>query len=305
MAIASGEWPYELGSGESPCARLLRRYPMAAEVSERAGVRSLSTAGGSLSTQLILRPSKQGIERLERKRFADPPAAQRAVRLGAAGTFDIPSMAGLPVTEAVRSQGDYLERRASLSWEDLRLAVADRTRMRSALSYDEAVRAQAKEVSIEDLGAFRAVVGLRLRALQGIGGAERRAAAQELRALLKRGRQRHPGDVGLARRLFTLLMGELAEPHAARAVAESVLAQAPDDPRYWELLRRAALARYDSPGLAQALHTAHGLSPFQAKRMASELSRRVSSGEAYERAEWAWLTSRELDRRAAEAPLSA
>lgn len=306
VRIASGAWPYDAGAGESPCAKLLRAHPDAAEVTERVAMRALSSVSTARSTQLLLFTTEQGVERLERKVFPDDGGARRAARLAASGTLDLPNMAGLPVMETATTHGAMLERRSRLSWDDLRLALADRGRMRRAMSYDEAVRgAGSGELALSDLKAVHATVDLRLRALSGIGGAEREAAAESLRVLLERARREHPRDARLARKLYGLLLRELRRPAAAREVADSVLASHPDDEEGWKLLRRAALARADREQLALALRRAHKLSPFQAKRMAEELARRVSEGEDYERAEWAFLSSLDLDRLAAQEPLQA
>jgi hypothetical protein len=116
--------------------------------------------------------------------------------------------------------------------------------------------------------------------------------------LLARARRVHPDHDGLARRLYTLRLERTQNPRSALEIADARLTERAQDPEFWQLARRAALARFDEERLRVELARVYRLGPADAGRLAHELIQEVRRGVDYEHAEWALVTAHSLSTRA-------
>jgi hypothetical protein len=284
---------YEPGGGA--CLALLLQAPEAIEVAARsdallgaAHVATESFLYGQVEAG-VAAGSPSGLVRVLRHRFQDEMAAEHALARALSGEEDAPSLASSLVDARRRRVGEWLELRSAVTFEELALGVADQERLRGALRSD-AGRALAELPDESDAEAVRAFADARLRALADpAGGPEQRA---QLDDLLQRALRVHPDDDGLAKRLFELRVR--TGPAAALELADQALSATRGEPAYWQLSRRRALLALSVRRYRAELQKSFGLSVRAAAQMADEVARKVARAQDHERAEWAFLTARNL-----------
>ncbi len=295
VRVSTGDWPYEDGSRGGDCLGLLERFPKAIEVSARRGNENPELG----NVERWLTKTESGVQRVERRFYADARSAERARLKQVTGYNDLPLMGGVPVQAQFHVEGQTLAQTAHVSWDDLWLVVEDQERLRRMLQGVETpAKVHDDAIEVADAEQVRAHVDARISALEHEEPAGHRESLLSLRELLVRARLVHPLDEGLARRLFSLSMFGLDEPRAALVVAETMIAGGSTQALAWELSLRRALAQVDEIKLRQQLVHAHNVSPAEAAKMASSLARAVRAGQDYERAEWAFLIARTLSQRA-------
>ncbi len=299
VRISTGDWPYEDNSRGGDCGSLLNRVPHAIEVSARRGQDNPELG----NVERWITKTRSGVERVERRIYADAGSAERARMRQLTGYHDLPLMAGVPVQSQLEIDGHALVQTARVTWDDLSLVVQDQERLRGMLAGKEkAALAHDDQLEVTDAEGVRAHVDARRAAIEKEAPAQRRESLLSLRTLLARARLAHPLDEGLARRLFALNMLDLSDTRAALQVAEAMIRGGSPQALAWELSLRSALAHVDETKLRQQLIRAHHLPPADAAKMADVLARQVRAGQDYERAEWAFLIARTLSRRAHAGP---
>ena len=290
VLLTHGDWGVEAGP-PSACVTMLRQVPGALEVSARAALLSGTELRDS-AAYLELRDDggEDGLARVTWKRYAEAESAERALREALRGRDELPTLAGVPATSLGARRDDTLVQTAFASFADLSLAADDQLR-RSTAARDRAAPS-LREVDAHDVEAVRTVFDAELARLRR--GAHDTDTLARLTALLERACALSPDDDGLARRHYQLQLVLQNDAQAALAIALAALTRGLGDASGWRLAKRAALARFDEPGLRAALLREHRLSAPLASRMARELSERVRAGQDYERAEWAFSTARKL-----------
>lgn len=300
VRIRRGPWR-ERGRGtEMRCVDLARRYPEALEVSSRTaadGLFSSGASGGGLGLDLasVLLPRGSGLRRVEQYRLPDAEMADEIVML-LQNLRDDPGGIGAIAEQTKVAHGDLLEVRTDVRWEDLELLAGDEARYREAVALEaSALRPlPLREVVIDDLAMVREQVALRSDALGDLPPDERAVAVRELRELLERAANAHPGQDALVERLVELLLRELGEGEAAARWAEQVIARGPRDIRAWRVRRRAALARVGEAPLAEALLADGVVRSGRRAREAAAVLSQLPRDEGYEIAEGAWLSAETL-----------
>jgi len=301
VRIRRGPWS-ERGRGtEMRCIDLARRYPEALEIASRNaadGLFSSGGAGGGLGLDLssVLLPRGSGLRRIEQYRLPDAEMADEIVML-LQNLRDDPGGIGAIAEQSKVAHGDLLEVRTDVRWEDLELMAGDEERQREAMALEaSAARPMAvDEVVVEDLAMVREQVALRSDRLGNLPPDERQVAVTELRELLERAANAHPGQDGLVEKLIELLLRDLDEPAEAARWAEQVLARGPHDVRAWRVRRRSALARVGPDALAEALAADGVVGSSRRARVAAAVLATLPKGTSYEIAEGAWLSAEALD----------
>jgi hypothetical protein len=299
VRIRRGPW-LERGRGtEMRCVDLARRYPDALEIASRSAADGLFSSGASsgglgLDLASVLLPRGSGLRRVERYRLPDAEMADEIVML-LQNLRDDPGGIGAIAEQTKVAHGDMLEVRSDVRWEDLELMAGDEARYREAVALEaSALRPlPLTEVVIDDLEMVREQVALRSDTLGDLPPDERASAIRELRELLERAANAHPGQDALVERLVELLL-ELGEAEAAARWAEQVIARGPRDPRAWQVRRRAALARVGEEALAEALVTDGVVGSRRRAREAAAVLARLPREASYEIAEGAWLSAETL-----------
>ena len=298
-----GPWR-ELGVGvELRCADLARRFGDAIEVASWTAADGLFGGGGYDGNPLgfdvasLLQPFGAGLRRVEQYRLPDAELAEEIALLlqhVRSGTDDVGNVA----EQSKVVQGDLLEIRTDVRWEDLELLAGDEAREREAIALEAAASRPLPlaEIDYQDLAMVREQVDLRTIALREGGSAERRPRAEELRTVLENAAETHPGHAAFVEQLLELLLGELDDPRAAVDWAERVLTRGPHDRRAWQVRRRRALARADAGALAEALVADGIVRSAASARAAASVLGALGRGVAYEQAEGAWLTADALRR---------
>ncbi len=293
VRITTGDWPYE-GDRGSDCLKLLARVPDALEVSARHVSESDL---GSVERWLVAKAS--GVERIERRAYADPSAAERARVKVLEGYHDGPLVAGVPVHARLDVDGKVCSETVHLAWDDLRLVVQDHERLRRALDgSDQQSPTSDEAVDVADVELARAHVDARIAQIERVAQEQQRASLLSLREFLARAREVHPADEGLARRHFALSLFGLGDASDARQVADGMLARGALDSTAWGLSLRTALSQVDEGRLRSELASVHHLPSHDAAKMAASLVASVKRGDDYERSEWAFLMARSLSQRA-------
>ncbi len=302
VRIRRGPWSDRGRGTEMRCVDLARRYPDALEVSSRSasdGLFSSGAAGGGLGLDLasVLLPRGSGLRRVEQYRLPDAEMADEIVML-LQNLRDDPGGIGAIAEQTKVAHGDLLEVRTDVRWEDLELLAGDEERYREAVALEASARSPLPlaEVAIEDLEMVREQVALRSDALGDLPPDERSVAVRELRELLERAANAHPGQDALVERLVELLLGEQGDGEAAARWAEQVIARGPRDLRAWQVRRRAALARVGEEALAEALVADGVARSARRAREAAAVLARLPAGASYEIAEGAWLSAATLAR---------
>lgn len=285
---------YEPGGGA--CLALLLQAPDAIEVAARSEslLGSAHVASESTLRARASAPERpDALVRVLRHRFQDEAAAEQALERALSGEEDAPSLASSLVEAQRRRMGEWLELRSSVTFEELALGHADQERLRSALRVDASGRPASALPDESDAEAVRAFADAQLPALAGAGAEPQRRA--QLEDLLLRALRVHPDDDGLSKRLFELRLRHA--PAGALALADQALAAARGEPAYWQLARRRALLALSVKRYRAELQKSFGLAARAAAQMADEVAGKVASGQDHERAEWAFLTARDLCRR--------
>jgi hypothetical protein len=296
---------YEPGGG--PCLPLLLQAPDAIEVAARndallgsSHVATESYLYAAVESPLArprarfdTRAPPERLVRVLRHRFQDEAAAQQALARALSGEEDAPSLASSLVEAQRRRLGEWLELRSTVSFEELALGLADQERLRSALRVDPAGRAAAPLPDESDAEAVRAFVDAQLPALADAAREPQRRA--QLDDLLQRALRVHPDDDGLSKRLFELRVRQA--PAGALELADQALGATRGEPAYWQLARRRALLALSAKRYRAELQKSFGLSVRAAAQMADEVARKVARAADHERAEWAFLTARNLCQR--------
>ena len=285
-----GEWGAS-ARAESECSAMLRAEPDAIEVSARAALLVGSELRDSRSQ---LTRARGGLLRTTWKRYAEAEAAERALREGQRGHDELGALASVPAESLGSREADVITLRVFASFADLELALADQ--LRASQAAERTLAPTLSEVDLHAPDAVCSVFDAQLHVFDAQLHALDPALQARLASLLARARALEPEHEGLARRQYQLLLR--SDPRAAAEVARDALRRKLGDRAHWQLAERAALARFDVAELRQRLRTAHGLSAEQAARMAQELAASQARGADYERAEWAFLTARELARAA-------
>lgn len=286
VQLSQGQWDTETGSS-SACLAELARAPDAIELSARSAL----LAGTALrDSSALLRLRQDGVERVTDKRYASPEDAARALRELQLGHGELASLAGVTASSLGERTGERLSQATFARFDDLRLALEDRTRA-SELLQRPPPGPPIEQVDPRDADAVRALADAQLAAKDSS-----MADLRALSRLLERARALHPDDAGLARRHHQLASARLGDAQLALSIALAARARKLDDVLDWPLRVRAALARLDEARLRTELAAAHGLTTQQASGMARELVQQVQSGRDYERAEWAFLAATRLAR---------
>ncbi len=303
VLIRRGPWT-ERGRGtEMRCIDLARRYPEALEIASRNAADGLfssgvSGGGGGLGLDLasVLLPHGPGLRRVEQYRLPDAEMADEILLL-LQNLRDDPGGIGAIAEQTKVANGDLLEVRTDVRWEDLELLAGDEARQREALALERSASRPlaVDEVVVEDLEMVREQVALRSDQLGNLPPDERQVAVAELRELLERAANAHPGQDALVEKLIELLLGDLDEPEEAARWAEAVLARGPHDPRAWQVRRRSALARVGADALAEALAADGVVGSSRRARAAAGVLSQLPRGTSYEIAEGAWLSAEALD----------
>ncbi|MBO6937808.1 MAG: hypothetical protein JJ863_22765 [Deltaproteobacteria bacterium] len=301
VLVRRGPWT-ERGRGtEMRCIDLARRYPEALEIASRSaadGLFSSGVASGGLGLDVasVLLPHGAGLRRVEQYRLPDAEMADEILLL-LQNLRDDPGGVGAIAEQTKVANGDMLEVRTDVRWEDLELLAGDEERRREALALEaSASRPLAvDEVVVEDLEMVREQVALRSDRLGNLPPDERQVAVAELRDLLERAANAHPGQDALVERLIELLLSDLDEPADAARWAEGVLARGPHDVRAWQVRRRSALARVGADVLAEALAADGVVGSTRRARAAAGVLSQLPRGTNYELAEGAWLSAEALD----------
>jgi len=285
---------YEPGGG--PCLALLLQAPDAIEVAARNDA-LLGSAHVATESYLYGAADAAGppdtLVRVLRHRFQDEAAAAHALERALSGEEDAPSLAFSLVDAQRRQVGEWLELRSNVRFEELALGLADQERLRSALRVDAGGRPAAPLPDESDAEAVRAFVDAQLPALAGAASEPQRRA--QLDDLLLRALRVHPDDDGLSKRLFELRLRQT--PAAALELADQALAAPRGEPAYWQLGRRRALLALSAKRYRAELQKSFGLSARAAAQMAEEVATKVERAQDHERAEWAFLTARNLCQR--------
>ncbi len=287
---------YEPGGGS--CLALLRQVPEAVEVAARSDALLGST---HIATESYLYGSEETLVRVLRHRFQDEAAAEQALLHAISGEEEAPSLASSLVDAERRRIGEWLELRSTVAFEELALGLADQERLREALHVDAGVRVTAAAPNESDADAVRAFVDANLAVLPTPHSDAQKQRIALLDDLLTRALRVHPDEDGLARRLFELRIAHA--PAAALEVADQALGALHGEPAYWELSRRRALLALSAKRYRAELQKSFGLPARVAAQMAAEVSQKVAGAEDHERAEWAFLTARNLCQRAERAAL--
>ncbi|MDB4976539.1 MAG: hypothetical protein JWN48_4880 [Myxococcaceae bacterium] len=288
VQLSAGEWEQGVGDeGESHCAAALREHPRALEISARTAL----LAGTELrDSQARLELERDGLERITLKRYAEPEAAERALRQARRGHDELPVLAGVSATSLGERHGDVVAERLFASFAELELALQDRRREAVALRATH-VPTPLSRVDAHDADAVCSAYDAQLDPLRAPLDV---AALARVDSLLERARALTPDHDGLARRHYQLRLAFRNDPRGALTIAEEALAHAVGDATRWQLQKRVALSRFDEAALRSELLRAYTLAPGVATRMAHELAQKVGRGEDYERAEWAFMLAREL-----------
>jgi len=301
VRIRRGPWS-ERGRGtEMRCIDLARRYPEALEVSSRSaadGLFSSGAASGGLGLDLasVLLPRGSGLRRVEQYRLPDAEMADEILLL-LQNLRDDPGGIGAIAEQTKVAQGDLLEVRTDVRWEDLELLAGDEARYQEAVALEASAARPLPlgEVVIGDLEMVREQVALRSDALGDLPPDERASAVRELRELLEEAATAHPGQDSFVERLVEILL-QLGEPRAAARWAEQVIARGPRDRRAWQVRRRAALARVGEEALAEALVADGIVDATRRGREAAAVLAQLPPRASYELAEGAWLSAETLAR---------
>ncbi|MAQ18608.1 MAG: hypothetical protein CMN30_27905 [Sandaracinus sp.] len=307
VRIRRGPWQ-DAGLGvEVRCVELARRFPEALEVASWTAGDGLFSGGGDwgaggalgFDVAALLEPHGSGVRRVEQYRLPNADLADEIALLlqqVREGNDDIGAIA----EQSKVVQGDLLEIRTDVRWEDLELLAGDEARAREAVALEAAASRPlpVDEIDYLNLAMVREQVSLRSESLADASGPQRRAQVAELRVVLERGAEKHPGHDAFVEALLELLLGELRDPEAAVRWTEEVLARGPHDRRAWQVRRRRALARVGVDGLAEALEQDGVVDRPARARAAAEVLAGAGPGVDYEVAEGAWLASEALARTA-------
>lgn len=301
LEIARREWPRRrLPVPTAECVRLARSAPQAFEVAvdathlpsprpmptPRRVRRTLRADGGALGTRREM-VFGDGIE-------------ARIYESWARGRASIPEVALMPLGPSrrrIERQGERVVVRDRRLWEELELALEDERLRRQALTLRRrrAEPTPLSRVDFENLAVVRHQIRLRQSAMARATGERRRRAAEELAALLQRGLEAHPGELGLARQLARLELEPLGRPARAVAVVDRVLAAGlADDPAPWQALRREASSHRGVEPFADALVGDGVAERAEARAVAEDLIALREAGVPYDWAEGAWRISRAL-----------
>lgn len=292
---------------DSACVALAIAWPAAIELD--AERRECPSASGERTEQCwqrrILVASDDGIDERVEISLGDEDAAARELAL-------LEAMPGVQGGIAIDRRGATVVRTRALSWTELELILEDERIEREAYARREEARrlAPVDRVDVSHPGAVRAQARLREERMAALRGAARRAAAEEILALLARGYERHPSEVDLAERLVRIALDELDDDAAALRTIETALASGLASPEAWRRLRRearvAALARApeDPSALdaaaARLLEDGIATEREEARRAARDLAAARAVGVpardrvAYEIVEAAWAEARAL-----------
>ena len=306
VRIRRGPWEDHGRGTEVRCVDLARRFPDALEVSAWTAADGLFSSGASFADEglgfdvaSVLAPFGRGLRRLEQYRLPHADLADEIAMLLQAVREEQGGIAAIAQQTKV-AQGDVLEIRTDVRWEDLVLLRGDEARFNEALAMEAAARQPIPlpEIDVEDVDMVSEQVVLRLAALQTLPPNQRRPSAEALRGLLERVVEAHPGHEVFAHQLADLLLDELGDAQAVVSLAGAVLARGTQDPRLWRLRRRRALARVGPDGLAEALVDDGIVTSARRAREAAAVLTRLGASDAYERAEGAWLTAEALEQAA-------
>jgi hypothetical protein len=289
VMLSQGVWGAS-AAGEDACVAALRAHPDALEVSAR----SAFLGGTELrDSRTRIERRADGLVRVGERCYGEEAAAERALREARRGHDELPAIAGM-VAGTLERQGAVLTQTISASLLELQLAHEDQQRGRRALSQERSSPVLTS-VDAKDAEAVRTAVDAQLAQLSQ--AAPDAALLARLSALLESARALTPDDDGLVTRQYELALRWQHDPAAALTIAMQVLGARGSVRAAWQLRRRAALAELDEARLSRQLQADHALPREVALRMAHELALRVRSGGAYERAEWAFLRARELQRK--------
>lgn len=308
LRLSLGDWPVTRGEGpgaEERCAELARSFPEAVEVASRHGEVVVLGAHAHLPrlTEVVVLAGDRAVTISRRVHMASATQAERwRQELSGGDPLALSMMGGELFPDRIehRQRGPVLTTRMRILWEDLLLAIEDERRMAAAIAEDERRHQPqpADAVDVANLAVVQHQVALWGQRIQSLRGAARRAAAEQLRALLERAAALHPSVPELRRQLARLLIDELEDGAAAALVVQDVLAAGPSDPESWRVLRREAKAVEGVDALAAAL-VEDGVAPEgDAERAATDLVSLHRRGVSYEFAEGAWLAARAIETRA-------
>lgn len=317
LEVASHAWPRrERPVPSAACVRLAGAHPEAVEVAADRGaslgvvaVRTVPTWGVDPRPHRVHRLLYVDGDQLRSRRvltFADEPSAVAWETLRRTTPELTPSLLPSdPNDQAIRRVNNRITVEERQRFEELELRLEDERLERRAYLH-ERERSEPRpvdEVDVQNLAVLRHQIGLWRVALQRLNGARRTAAAERLVALVARGWAAHPSREELPRAIAEIELGVLARPARAVAIADRVLAaNLPVERERWTLLRRDALARFDTPSLARAL-AVDGVAPrAQASALAEDLAALREAGVEYELAEAAWVRGRSLAAPTARVP---
>jgi len=274
---------------EQQCARMAERSPAAVELSvaRSRAFGSFTFSGLPVRASSELHASATGIHVSRVDRMRDPIEAERALGEGPSADLLLPRSGSLGSNLRRMRDGAAIRTELDLLWEDLELARDDEARLQAA---PRAAEALLSEPPAADAGAkvrredVLAELGYRLERMQRASGEPRKAEAQLARALLERGLERHPEDEGFALLLAELLLTELSDAEASRALAQ-VFAARPGANRRWPAIERHAAALTGVEPLADALIRHALVERRRARAVAQQILAQMHAGTSYDHAE--------------------
>jgi len=294
VRIEHNDYPsIEDAGAEAQCARMAAQSPSALELSF-ARSRSLSDelVGVPLRTTSTLTLSAHGVHVAREALMLSEAESALAYQRGMMAEERGFTLTWLATDLRVERIDSTIHTDFDVLWDDLELAAQDD--VRTAAAEREADQRERAELGLDQPPDVRSRDGVLAQLAYWLDHAERAApperAAQlaAARALLDAACAAQPDDEGLALLRTELLIAELHDAAAGRALAREG-AQRFETRARWQALERRAAALQGEAALASTIAAQRVAPGRQAAAVAREILERVQSGSGYDEAERAVL----------------
>ena len=278
---------------EAQCARLAAKAPAALELAVARSRRVLDElVGVPLHTTSLITLATHGVHVSREALMLTTAEAQLAYQQGAMAEDRGIALAWLATDLHVERVDSSLLTDFDVLWDDLELAAQDDLRTatveREASARDEAELAAAEPPDVRSREDVLAQLAYRLERGDRSGEPERGVQLAAARGLLEAACAAQPGDEGLALLRAELVIAELHDPAAGRALAREG-AQRFEGGARWNALERRAAALQGQAALASALTSQRIARGRAASELARQILEQLAQGISQEDAERALL----------------